>query len=841
VSHRVRDRFQFQPAQPAAGARASSWVLATPENALLALLLVVELWVFSGAFHKFFTHDSLFYMTHVPRTWAQFKAYLVAPSDEKSYRPLNLGFIALVRPFFGVDPYPYHWIPIAFHVVNTLLFFLLARRILTSSTAVLAATAFWGLHSVAGWITYDITYLSDFLLAFLFLLTLLLAVEGHRRKKWPWTAASICVYLLSLLTKEAATTFPLAVWIALALADLRALEAPVTRARAWTAFKKTLPLTCVYLALAIAFAGLFVHWLHAGLIYTQGANAAYNINLSSNLLAKSRYVYWAFNLPDALVIHYGEEIRALVFVLMGSILLAWLFDLLRREGGLSAVEWSGLIWFVGLNVPALLLSSRLAKWYLYLPLMGLALAFGVVVENLRASMPAKVRSYAGPAISGLLIGILGFAASVQTRSYVAASDSEYQSDLLQSCLTDFRQAHPTLPPRVTLYFLPAFEEGVSDLLSAPPIDGGQLFELYYPASRVQAMFVHKGARIPADIGSRSDTYVLQYLDHHLYEVTDHFKNSGLMTLYVLPTPEGKAPPLLKKEPAGGNKIFRENVKLSFADEGARLPEDYLTRPDIWILQYLEGHFNDVTRLYINGGRQTMVLLPTIDGKIPPLHLLEENPAIAPRLSQSHMLFLSYDELVRLPGDYFARLDLWVVQYMCGRYTDVTDYYKGRRRQDSQRVVHGLEGIQSSVNRAEFYPDYSQFATPSGTPVFFPTPEKEILTQIGGSTLVIPLHKIPDGSRLRFDVSWMFDQGDGGWAEAAMRTQGKESVIFREYMRLSPKEKSHSWKEVAVDLQAYWNEEADLILKCYNDPGKKTVADWLNWRDIVLEPNPRTQR
>jgi len=668
---------------------------------------------------------------------------------------------------------------------------------------------------------------------------LLLAVEGQRRKKWWWTASSAGVYLLSLLTKEAATTFPLAVWIALALADLRALKAPVTLAQAGKALKKALPLTCAYLAIAVSFAALFVHWLHAGLIYTQGANAAYNINLSSNLFAKSRYIYWAFNLPDALAIHHGVEIRALVFVLMGGLLLAWLFDLLRRDKGLSAVEWSGLIWFVGLSVPALLLSSRLAKWYLYLPLMGLAFAFGVVVENLRASTPAKIRPFAGPVITGLLIAVFGFSASVQTRSYTAASDSEYQSDLLQSCLTDFRQAHPTLPPRVTLYFLPAFEEGVSDLLAAPPIDGGQLFELYYPASRVQAMFVHKGARIPPDLGSRSDQFVLQYLDHHLYDVTDHFKNSSKMTLYVLPTPEAVAPPLLKKEPAGGHKIFRENVNLAFADEGARLPGDYLGRQDIWILQYLEGHFEDVTRLYINNGNLTMVLLPTIDGKLPPLPLLKDNPGIAPRLSQSHMLFLSYDEFVRLTADYFARPDLWFVQYLYGRYSDVTDYYKGRRRLDSQHVVHGLEGIQNSVNRAEFYPDYNHYATPSGTPVFFPTPEKEILTQIGGSTLVIPLHKIPDGSCLRFDISWMFDQGDGGWAEAALRIRGKESIIFRDYMRLSPKEKSHLWKEVIVDLQPYRNEEADLILKCYNDPGKNTVADWLNWRDIVIEPKPQT--
>jgi hypothetical protein len=762
VLHRVRDRFQFQPAQPAEGARASSWVLATPENALLALLLAVELWAFSGTFHKFFTYDSLFYMTHVPRTWTQFKDYLLAPSDEKSYRPLNLGFIALVRPFFGVDPFPYHWIPIAFHLVNTLLFFLLARRILTGSTAALAATAFWGLHSVAGWITYDITYLSDFLLAFLFLLALLLAIEGHRRKKWRWTAASIGVYLLSLLTKEAATTFPLAVWIALALADLRALEAPVTMARAWTAFKKTLPLTCVYLAMAIAFAALFVHWLHAGLIYTQGANAAYNINLSSNLLAKSRYVYWAFNLPDSLVIRHGEEYRTLVFILMGGILLAWFRDLLKRNGGLSAVEWSGLIWFVGLNVPALLLSSRLAKWYLYLPLMGLALAFGVVVENLRASTPAKIRPFAGPVITGLLIAALGFSASVQTRGYVAASDSAYQSDLLQSCLTDFRQAHPTLPPRVTVYFLPAFEEGVSDLLSAPPIDHGQLFELFYPGTSVHAMFAHKGDHLPEDMGSRSDIFVFQYLDHHLYDVTDFFRSTGKMTLFVPPTFEGRAPPLLKNEPAGGAKNYQQYVQVLLADEGARLPSSY-----------------------------------------------------------------------------FMRSDLWVVQYLCGRFSDVTDYYKGRRIEDAQRVVRSLEDVQYRVNRNEYYPDYEHFATPTGDPVFFPTPDKEILTQIGGSTVSIPLHQIPSGSRLRFDVSWMFENGDGGWAEAALLSGGKEFVVFQQYMHPDPERKSLLWQEVSVDLQSYENKEVVLILKCYNDPGKNTITDWLNWRDIVIGPKPQT--
>jgi hypothetical protein len=834
---RVRDRFRFKPAQSTPGDSPLPCAIASPQKTVLVLLLLIELWAFSGAFQKFFTHDSLFYMTRVPHSWGQFKQYLLAPSDEKSYRPLNLGFIALVRPILGVDPHPYHWIPIAFHLLNTALFFFLAKRVLANSTAVLAATAFWGLHSVAGWITYDITYLSDFLLAFLLLLSLLLALEGRRRKSRLLIAGSLGVFVLSLLTKEVATTFPLAFWISLALADLRTSREPVTRKQIWHAFRKAIPLTSLYLLVAIAFAGLFVHWLRAGLIYAQGSNAAYNINPWANLVAKTKYIYWAFNLPDALSIPDAASNRAVALGLMGFVLLIWSLDVLRRRGRLSVVEWAGVLWFAGLSVPALLLSSRLAKWYLYIPLFGLALAFGVLSENLRAFLSARLRRSAGLLILGLLITPVLFSSLVQTQSYIAASDSAYQSDLLQSCLHDFQEAHPTLPSQATLYFLPTFEEGVANLLSVPPIDRGELFGLYYPGTRLQAMFVHKGARLPNDIGSRSDVYVLQYLDHHLYDVTDFFKSTGKMTLYLLPTFEGKAAPLLKKEPAGGRKLYQEYVQTLFADEGARLPDDYLGRRDIWILQYMDGYFDDVTRYYINGGKQTVLLLPAIDGKLPSLRLLKENPVTAARLLQSHLRALSYDDLAALPGDYFARPDVWVLQYLCGRFTDVTDYYKGRRRDDARRVIQGLEGIQYSVNRAEYYPDYQHFDTPTGAPVFFPTPDKEILTQIGGSTVVVPLHKIPGGSRLLFDVSWMFEQGDGGWAEAVLRSQGRESVVYRGYMQPDPERKSLLWKEVSIDLQRFENEEADLILKCYNDPGKNTAADWLNWRDIVIEPKP----
>jgi hypothetical protein len=755
IGVRVEDRHEEEQAPP--GENAATASRAKPGTVfLLILLLGIELSIFSGAFRKFFTHDSLFYMTHIAHSWEEFRPFLLAPSTEMSYRPANLGLVSLLSPVLGVDPHPWHWVPIIFHLANTLLLYLLARRILASTTAAIAASAFWGLHSVAGWITYDITYLSDFLLGFLLLLSLVLAVEGSLRRSRFLTAASLAAFALSLMTKEAATTFPLAIWIALGLANLRATGERATWQRIRASFMRAVPVLSLFLVIDFLFVGLFGYWLATGRIYAQGAQAAYHIDPFSNLLGKAKYLFWALNLPDALSIRHAEGNRTLALVSMGSVLLLWGLDLLRRRVRLTAVEWAGILWFAGLSVPAFLLSQRLAKWYLYLPLLGLALAFGVFAENLRSIAPAQYRRPAGLMILALLIGPVWFSSRVQTMSYIAASNSSYQSDLLQACLTDFQKAHPSLPPQATLFFLPAFEEGVSDLLSLDPIGRGQLFQLYYPNTRIQALHAHKGEPLPASTGSGNDIIVLQYLDRRLYDVTDYFRGTGRMALYLTPTFEGKAAPLLRKVPAGGRQLHRNYVQMLIADDGAQLPDDYAARRDIWILQYMDG-----------------------------------------------------------------------------RFTDITSYYKGRRRDGARRVIQSLEGITTTVDRKEFYPNYERFGTPTGAPVFFPIPGTEILSQIGASTAVIPLQKIPAGARLQFDIALMFEQGDGLWAEAALRIRGKDTVLYREHLQTDPWRRSLPWKEISIDLRQFENEEADLVLRCYNDPGRNTIADWLNWRDMTL--------
>jgi hypothetical protein len=726
------------------------------EKAALLLLLLAELWIFSGSFDKFYNLDSLFYQIHVPRSWQQLTACFMSPDAGRQYRPATLAFMAAVTPFLGVNPRPYHWIPLVFHLLNTLLLYQLARRLFSGSLGILFATAFWGLHSVVAWITYDATCISDFLLAFLALGSMILAIDGVRMRSTFRLTGSLICFLAALLTKEAALTLPLGLLICLTLADRQNSDEPGA-GRIAPSIIKSIPWTALFLAVAVLHASLLLHWFRQGLLYTQGAGAAYDIGARGNLVGKTSYLYWALNLPDALALPNAARNHMLALGSMLLLLLILASAFIRPAVRSSPVVWGSLTWFVGMNVPALLLSSRTAKWYLYVPLLGLALCLGFLVESIRPRFAGWKEQVASLMILIAAIAPVLLSSRLQARSYLVSSDAAYQSGILQSAIEDFQRLHPILPANITLFMLPDFDPGVAAVLSASLIDKGQLYELFYPGTRVQTLFAHKGDQLPADYRSRADVRIVQHLDGRFYDVTDYFRETGRMTLFVLPTIERKPPPLLKKNPVGGRLLYTQYVEVALADEGGKLPQDYFTRSDLWILQYLEGHF-----------------------------------------------------------------------------CDVTDYYKGRRRGPARRILSSLEQVQSRVDRREYYPDYSRFATPTGTPVFFPTTEKEILTQIGGSEAVIPLGIIPPGAQLRFDISWMYDHGDGGWAELRMRAGENETVLLRRYMRPNPPGKGLTWEAVSLELKAFQGQIGELILRCYNNPGANTVADWLNWRDLAIE-------
>jgi hypothetical protein len=643
---------------------------------VLTALLLLELWVFSGSFDEFFNHDSLFYLIHSPKSWDRFTELLARPDPVQQYRPLTLGAMSLIIPFMGLDPRSYHWIPLAFHLVNTCLFFLLARRLMPDPLSVLAAVIFWGLHSSAAWVTYDIGYFPDFLMGFFSLLSLILAIDGSRKRSTFRIIMALLLYVGALLSKEAAVALPLVLLISLTLSRLREQSPPYSHVA--DALRQAVPLTGLYVILALVHSIRLLYWLNTGLLFGQGPRAAYAIDPFANIPGKAMYLYWALYLPEALSIAHPNRNRALALLLMGILLILWFADILRRKCRLNPLEFGGLIWLIGMLAPAYLLSSRTAKWYLYIPAMGLALAIGNLAATLNHQMRGLRPGIIPLAVLTLFLVPVLFSTVVQTRSFLNSSDSAYASYVVRNCLKDFQELHPSLPPKVTLFLLRTHETNVAEFFG-----GGQLYQMFFPSSRIKMLFADRGDQLPA----------------------------------------------LKRE-----------------------------RNDILILQYLYGHVYDVT-----------------------------------------------------------------------------DYYRGRRADScALRIISDLNKLQATVSRSEFYPSYDVFQTPNGKPVFFADPGEDILTQIGGSVAVVPINAIPSKAYLRMDISWMHDEGDGGWAELAIRSGGKQDSLYRRYMTPNPKGKGMAWKEVKLDLSRYAGKTAELVLICRNDPGNSTVADWLNWRDIRLE-------
>jgi len=646
----------------------------------LSVLIALEAWLFTGAFDKFFNHDSLFYLIHAPKSWSEALTILGGPDPSLQYRPLTLIFMGFVVPWAGTATAPYHWIPLIFHPINTGLFYLLARRLLRNSWEALAAAGFWGLHSVAGWITYDTTYLSDFMMAAFLTGSLVLVTDGVALRSRLRIVLALVLFAGGLLSKEAAVTFPLAVLLCLVLQQAEKGCGNPGGARIRHALKNALPVTAMFLAAALVHAAVLYRWMKSGALYTQGPTAAYHIDLWSNLSAKLRYFTWAFNLPDSLQTAHPGRDRLFALLLMGSLLALWLYYWIRRKGLLDWSQWSGMIWLAGMNVPAFLLANRTAKWYLYVPVMGVAIMFGAFAGSMRDRIGPHIRFRgSGALIAGLLLLPVVFSTRVQTRSFLNSSDSAYSSQVVQNCVQDLRRVYPRLPDPAQLYVLPTFETNVADFFG-----GGRLYDLFYPGTR---------------------------------------------------------------------------IKMLFADKGNALPQDYFNRPGLLILQYLYGHVDDSTA-----------------------------------------------------------------------------YYKGRLRSAEARpLVERLEDITATVSRDEYYLSYETFQTPGGTPVFFPTPDRTILTQIGGSTVRVPVRAVPPASALRFDISWMFDAGDGGWAEIRFRAGEREHLLYRRRMNPNPPGTGPQWTEVNLDLGRFALAEGEVLLRCFNSPGATTLADWLNWRGLAIEP------
>ena len=354
----------------------------------LALLTLALYWPVVG--HDFVNYDDGLYVTDNPHVQAGLTldniAWAFSTGHASNWHPVTWLSHLIDFSCFGWFAGGHHLVNVLFHTANTLLLFLLLRRLTGSlwRCAIVAALFAWHpLHveSVA-WVAERKDLLSLF-----FLLLSLSAYVGYVKQPSPgrYTLTLAC-FALGLMAKPMIVTLPclllLLDWWPLARLRLSATDAgenPSPRSHLWPLVCEKLP----FFALAAASCVVTVWTQHqTGALRTFHA-VPLSARLANTVTAYACYLWKMIWPADLAVLYPMPSSWPLAMVLGSALALA----------GLSLFAWRwrtqfpwvvvGWCWFVVTLVPVIGLvqvgEQAMADRYTYLPLIGvfLALTWGV--------------------------------------------------------------------------------------------------------------------------------------------------------------------------------------------------------------------------------------------------------------------------------------------------------------------------------------------------------------------------------------------------------------------------------------------------------------------------------
>lgn len=405
---------------------------------LVALLLAA---VTSGVYwsvgtHDFINYDDPVYVTENPHVQAGLTragvvwAFTGITNDQRTYwHPLTWLSQMLDCQMFGVKAGAHHVVNLCFHGANTLLLFLLFRRMTGALWRSAMVAALFALHPMQVDTVAWVAERKNLLSTLFWLLTLLAYVRYARR---PGTARYLLVCLLfacGLMAKPMLVTVPF-VLLLLDYWPLRRLPSrflatgkpgsPEFFAKAaprWLLLEK-LPL--LVMSGVSATITIWGH-RHLGLLVSVD-HLPLGLRLVNSLVSYASYLgkaVWPANLAVFYPLHpnwpWWQPVSAGLLLLLISLLA---LKLVGRRPYLLA----GWLWFLGTLVPVIgvlqVSDQAMADRWVYVPLIGLLV---MVVWGVADLLSAERRRPIGVLASGVVLAACAVAASAQLRHW---QDSE---------------------------------------------------------------------------------------------------------------------------------------------------------------------------------------------------------------------------------------------------------------------------------------------------------------------------------------------------------------------------------------------------------------------------------
>jgi hypothetical protein len=178
---------------------------------------------------------------------------------------------------------------------------------------------------------------------------------------------------------------------------------------------------------------------------------------------------------------------------------------------------AGLAWFIVVLSPALPLFEHFFPYYLFLPMVGVSVAVGVILDG-AYRRAARYSSTAAALVLGTLVGLVLAINIVSVKNDVQNNRALGRSATLAlNSLNDLKAARPTLQPHTTIYLSNAEEPDLNWDTSQ-----GALFKLAYGDETIETLYWSWGEVITKGILARGPVVVLKYRQSHLEDVTSAF-------------------------------------------------------------------------------------------------------------------------------------------------------------------------------------------------------------------------------------------------------------------------------------------------------------------------------
>ena len=461
----------------------------------VAAVALLALFLFWSCLHYFFVTDDFALIEAGRAPLSTGIPHHFTPGAGEQFRPLaQYGYFWLVNDLFGLSPLRWHVANFVLHIIVVAIATDVFRQLLAHRLASAGASIAFGIHSSLFLVFAWVAIAGEIWITLFALVSLSLYLRHLRRGELWSLGGAVAACILALLSKEMAISVPLILLLA------QVLFAPGSNRligrRIWLRWSAA-PFIIVWLGYLLLVrrvqgvpeAGPYAPQIEPGAGWTF-----------------LTYLWWTVDIG-----RFRDFPATWFLALVGAGLIGvTVWAVFRRE----RVALFGLGWFaIGIG-PVLFLPDHMFHYYLYWPLGGIALVFGVLIQRWMSLPASDQLRYAGLAL--VLIALI--AGNFRGVQYQHEHDQTMmQADQGERVLQVLNEEIPDPVDGTTIHFV----EPASHVFHL--MGYGAAPRLYNPGVQLNVYF---DGHIPAPEDPSEPVYRFQWDGHTVVNVNDETASQG---------------------------------------------------------------------------------------------------------------------------------------------------------------------------------------------------------------------------------------------------------------------------------------------------------------------------